>query len=157
MKILSESAIVRALAKDVGERITRKVIRALQALTDKLSGDDSGLETMWDEICAQVQTEESIFWNVYDETVQGIVLEHIRDLTDYERAAVWLQTNAGENWTYEEEGDRLASPVNEGDIAEYIAHRHIYGEAAEYSNARIHAYVAWSQREKWRLDRDGSD
>jgi hypothetical protein len=70
MKLLSESVVVGALAEGVGQRITRKVIPTLQALTVTLSGDDSGLETVWDEICAQVQTDESVFWNVYDKTVQ---------------------------------------------------------------------------------------
>jgi hypothetical protein len=144
MKILSESAIVRALAEDVAQRITRKVIPTLQALTDKLSGDDSGLETMWDEICVQVQSEESVFWNVYDETAQNIVRGYIRELADYERAAIWLLTNAGENWSCEDEEDRLACPVNEDDIAEHVAHHHIYGEAAECSNARVHAYLVQS-------------
>jgi DNA-directed RNA polymerase specialized sigma24 family protein len=157
MKLLSESVIVGALAEEVGLRITRKVIPTLQALTVTLSGDDSGLETVWDEICAQVQTDESVFWNIYDKTVQDIVLGCIRDLTDYERAAVWLQTNAGENWTYEDEADRLGYPVNEGDIAKYIAHRHIYGEAAEYSNPRIYAYVYAYQVRSHRADMDTDD
>lgn len=51
---LSESAIVRVVADQAAKRVTRKTITALQQVTDTLSGDDSELETAWDEICAQV-------------------------------------------------------------------------------------------------------
>jgi hypothetical protein len=40
-------------------------------MSDTLSGDDSELKTTWDEICAQVQYEHSIFWETYDEIVRG--------------------------------------------------------------------------------------
>src|SRR5215472_1762471 len=59
---LSESAIVRAVAERVAKRLTRKVIATLQQMREKLAGDDSELKTTWDEICAQVQYEESFYW-----------------------------------------------------------------------------------------------
>jgi hypothetical protein len=68
---LSESGIVSAVAEEASQRITRKVIAALQGMKDTLlSGDDSELETPWDEICVQVQDEESFFWDTYDEIVR---------------------------------------------------------------------------------------
>jgi hypothetical protein len=62
---LSKTGIVRAVAQKAAQRIAHKVIAELQLMTDKLSGDDSELETTWDEICVQVQGEESIFWECY--------------------------------------------------------------------------------------------
>lgn len=54
-----ESAIVRAVAQKAANWVTRRAIRELQQLRDTLSGDDSGLKTTWDEICAQVQLSRS--------------------------------------------------------------------------------------------------
>jgi hypothetical protein len=38
-----------------------------------LSGDDSVLDTVWDEIKEQVQNEESIFWHVYLQTMRDCI------------------------------------------------------------------------------------
>jgi hypothetical protein len=51
---LSESRIVRNLAEQVCLRISRRVIKALQQLTNgPQSGDDSCLANAWDELCVQ--------------------------------------------------------------------------------------------------------
>jgi hypothetical protein len=71
---LSEASIVREVANQASRRIARKVTAVLQRMKDTLSGDDSGLETTWDEICVQVQYEESVLWDIYDTTVRDLVL-----------------------------------------------------------------------------------
>ena len=99
---LNESAIVRAVAEEAARRLTRKVVVDLQRMTDKMSGDDSELKTIWEEICAQVQYEESFFWEAYDDTVRAIVGGYTAKLPKHEREAIWLQTDAGSDWDCEE-------------------------------------------------------
>lgn len=56
--------------------IVKEVISDLISLNDKnmlLSGDDSGLENIWEEICAQVQFEYSIYWDVYLDTLDNCI------------------------------------------------------------------------------------
>jgi len=66
---LSDAAVVRELAEQICRRLTRRMIATLQKMNNGLlSGDDSGLKNAWDEICAQLQFEESFSWDVYDET-----------------------------------------------------------------------------------------
>src|ERR1700722_2194133 len=90
---LSESAIVRDLAKRVCRQVTRRTIAALQKLNvDLLSGDDSGLVNIWDEICVQIQYEGSWAWDAYEETIRRIVTAQVEKLSAHEREAVWLQT-----------------------------------------------------------------
>jgi hypothetical protein len=132
---------VRAVAEKAARSITRKVIAALQQMTDTLSGDDSELETAWDEICAQVQEEESFDWDAYDETVRVIVAGQIAALPKYEREAMWLQTEAGIDWDCTELDDREAHPVCEDDIVEWLTREYVHAEAANWSNARIRAYI----------------
>ena len=69
------------------ELISDKVIQELIELTDKdflLSGDDSKLENLWEEICIQKQVEESFHWDAYDNTIENF----IRDEFEKQQEAV---------------------------------------------------------------------
>ncbi|MDT3776349.1 hypothetical protein PJI16_02090 [Nitrospira sp. MA-1] len=138
---ISESAIVRAVAEQAARRITRKVISVLQMMSETLAGDDSDLKTSWDEICVQVQIEASFSWDAYDETVRHIVEGHIVKLLKHEREAIWLQTDAGWDWAYEESADREADPEMDDDIVDYLTREYVYAEAGHWSNARIRALI----------------
>ena len=139
---LSESVIVRAVAEKAARRITRKVIATLQRMRTTLSGDDSGLKTTWDEICVQLQSEESLYWDTYDETVRSIVVVQIAALPKHEREAIWLQTDAGLDWRYEEPDKRESDPTMlDEDIVNWLSKEYVYAEAENSSNPRIRAYI----------------
>jgi len=138
---LSESTIVRAVADQAARRIARKVVAALQKMDDTMSGDDSELETTWDEICVQVQYEQSFYWDAYDQTVRSILAGHVAELPKHEREAIWLQSNAGNDWDCKDAEDREAYPVSDDDIVDYLANEYVYEEAGRWSNARIRAYL----------------
>jgi hypothetical protein len=140
-RALSESAVVESLAQEASLRITRKTISFLHQLKVTLSGGDSGLKTTWDEICAQVQYEESHFWDAYDETVRDIVRGFITELPIHEQEAIWLQTKAGINWGIEEPEDRDVYPICDDDIVEYLTREFVYAEAGRWSNSRIRAFI----------------
>ena len=55
----NNSDIIKALAHEIANKITKKTIFALQRMPYEtpLSGSDSGLTTVWDEVCVQVQEE----------------------------------------------------------------------------------------------------
>lgn len=138
---LSESAIVRAVAAEAGRRVTRKVIVQLQQMTDTLSGEDSPLKTTWDEICVQIQHEESNYWDVYDETVHAIVAGYVGELLEHEQESLWLQTQEGIDWICEEPEERDECGVNADEIVDYLVHEYVYAEAGLWSNPRIRAYI----------------
>jgi len=140
---LAEWRIVRRLAEQVCQRVTRRVIRYLQELVDGLqSGDDSGLTNAWEEICVQVQGEQSVLWDAYyDVMVRQIVSMEVPGLPEHERDAVWLLTPEGEQWDAEEEGEREKSPVAEDNIIDYLANEYVYPAAGNWSNPRIRKYL----------------
>lgn len=138
---LSESAIVREVVKEAAQRVTRQTIKALQGLKDTLSSEDSGLKTAWDEICVQVQGEESHDWDVYDETARTLVGQSLSTLRKHEREAIWIQTDAGFEWIGQSDNEREAYPVDDQDIIEYLVRECIYAEAGRWSNARIEAFL----------------
>jgi hypothetical protein len=56
--------------------LSRNVISELQKLKENhflLSGDDSGLTNVWEEICVQVQFEYSHSWDAYEDTILKFV------------------------------------------------------------------------------------
>lgn len=135
---LSESLIVWNLAEVICERVSRRAIRALQKMTEGMqSGDDSVLSNLWEEICVQVQGQESIMWDAYDTTVEQIVSGEITKLSVYEREAIWLQTPEGEDWDAEDEDSRSGYPIAEDDIIEYLKNKYVYSAACDWSNRRI--------------------
>lgn len=113
----------------------------LSAVYDTLSGDDSELKTVWDEICAQVQDEESFYWAAYDRAVRAIVSDYVSKLADHEREAMWLQTEAADDWLFDEPGQDDAVPVSDDDIVDWLTREYVYPSAARWSNTRIRAYL----------------
>ena len=138
---LSETTIVKAVATQAIQRLTRKAVADLQRMKHTLSGDDSELKTTWDEICAQVQYEHFFAWEVYDQTVRAVVEGLVADLPQHEKQAIWLQTDAGFDWDCEEPASRRSNPVTEDDIVEYVTSEHDYAEAGKWSNARVRAFI----------------
>lgn len=56
--------------------IVKETIIKLKALRGNkylLSGDDSDLKNIWEEICCQVQGEESSDWDVYINTIENFI------------------------------------------------------------------------------------
>lgn len=137
-----EKDLVKEFAEEIAERITKRTVFALQKIKNTLSGDDSGLKNAWDEICVQVQYEESLFWNTYDEIVQSFVLAYIEELKSYEKLAIWLQTEQGWGWAYDYDGQSDEHPsVFIEDIVQYITQEYIYSKARDWSNNRIKSYL----------------
>ena len=136
---MSESSIVSTVAHEAATRITRKVIRELQRMYDTTSGNDSELKTTWDEICVQVQYEESVHWDAYDQTVRRIIEVCLKEIPNHLREAIYLQTDAGIEWCCNEEGEDC--PVYEDDIIDYLAREYVYEEAGNWSNSRIRAFI----------------
>jgi hypothetical protein len=140
---LSAFTIVRTLGNLVCQRISRQVIRNLQGLNDKnslLSGDDSGLVNIWDEVCVQMQLEESCFWDVYEDLIETFVRSYVEKLPDHERDAAWLITFEGESWNCEPEDDRDPDPVFHDDIVKHIS-GYVLTTGNDWSNHRIRSYI----------------
>lgn len=137
---LSESAIVVEVARQALKRIVRKVIKDISQMGVTLSGDDSELANTWDEICVQIQFEQSHCWDVYDETVRAIVCGYVHEMPAYEREAIWHQTDNGMDWHCDELEDRSPHYDVETDVVQYITDA-VYSEANNWSNKRIRAFI----------------
>jgi hypothetical protein len=61
------------------DEIVDRVVSVLRGMDATLSGDDSPLASVWDEIKEQVQNEQSIYWDVYWEIMKDLVAGTIEE------------------------------------------------------------------------------
>ena len=152
MSTIQES-LIEEYAKAAGERVCLQAINVLEAITSTLSGDDSPLENAWEEICAQAQGEESFFWDAYQETMHSTVIGILEQLPHRDQVALWLQTEEGWDWHWDEEFVEEQSPrsergkntpqvpLNYDDIARYIVSQFLMQAAEKFSNWNIETYL----------------
>ena len=134
--------IIWKVADKECNKITRKIILYYQKRTDCLmSGDDSALKNTWDEICGQVQKEESIYWNVYLQDIYSRVKYEVEKLYIIMKQAIWIQTKEGIEWEDNEEEDYDQLSMCENDIIEYLVRDFILSTAGNYTNMRIANYI----------------
>lgn len=135
-----EARLLDSMAKEAVKRLVRCVILELQRMRELLSGDDSGLANVWDEICVQKQSEESFLWDAYDDTVRATVEKVLEKVSITEVQAIWLQTDEGEDWLVDNDEEDSDIPWFQDDVVEYIM-QEVYGVAANWSNRRIRRYL----------------
>lgn len=122
--------------------MTRRIIKQLRSMDQAmLSGDDSGLKNSWEEVCAQVQGEQSYFWDAYEDTIRQFLEDEVSRLPLHERRAVWLQTENGMAYLDLEEEDSGSVPYSVDDIVQYMLDEYVLPAAVEYSNPRIRKYL----------------
>ena len=138
----TEKDIIKKFAEGTAKRISDQTITALQEMTEILSGDGSCLENIWEEVCVQVQSEQSFFWDAYDDTVRSLVSAYIEKLPYHEKSALWFQTDDGWDWLYDQdEKSDEKPPVFDHDIVQYIVQKYIYDEAGAWSSNSIDSYL----------------
>ncbi len=155
-----QSDVLKIFAENIADRIVRKAIRELKQIKVTLSGEDSCLDNAWEEICAQVQYQNSYFWEAYEGTAWSIISQQISKLKCHELLAVWFQTDAGWDWDFspvisrehyenmsdiekEARQERVEDddpPLSIDDIERYIQHR-LYSAAEVFTNKRIEKYL----------------
>jgi len=134
--------LIKELADAEAKRICRRVILTLQKMKDcLLSGDGTELGNVWDEVCVQVQYEESYYWDAYVETVEQVIASQVERTPTNLKEALWLQTDAGFDWSLNNEGERDSPPYYVGDITNYLLHEYVLLEAGRWSNKRILAFI----------------
>lgn len=137
--------LAREWARKIRHDLINAVIQALESMggDSLLSGPDSGLRSVWEEICAQVQQEESFFWDTYLDVIADMVEDGVRKLSEAEQLALWCSTDAGMDWLCENQegvGSDLKPPIYVGDIVEEVKDE-LLSRAADFENPRVYRYL----------------
>src|SRR5438445_2183848 len=115
----AHDTIIWKLADRACNRISRGVVGTLQKMTEGMqSGNDSGLKNIWDEVCVQVQGQESSMLEAYLDTIRIVIVRTLPQVDLEAKQAIWLQTSNGLDWETNEKSEN--APVDDDDIAEYI-------------------------------------
>ncbi len=148
-----QETLIREFTGLAAKRVAERARTKLRKITDTLSGDDSGLKNVWEEICVQVQGEESCYWQTYQEVMYDIVRAELESVSKLEKVALWLQTVDGSGWLCdieeEEQNDSgsakrtdvPAAPYDLDAIVEIILDEHLLPMADVYSNRNIERYI----------------
>jgi hypothetical protein len=138
----TSSAVSPVAATDPCVVVVRKVITDLQQIDDRLLGDESGLINLWEEICVQEQSERSLAWSAYDESVRSLIEAHLEDLSKTERHEIWDRVRQTVDPDSAEQLDyRRTRALSVTDVLSYLAESFVYVEAAKFSNTRTASFL----------------
>ncbi|WP_148304913.1 hypothetical protein [Castellaniella defragrans] len=120
-----EKYIIRQFASRTEQVIVARSKRHLRQMTmdSMLSGDDSLLGNLWDEICVQQRSEKSFYWSAYVETIDEILTANVNRLDHAAVLALWSQTEAGFDWLYDHHTDENGSenvPLDYDTVIAYL-------------------------------------
>lgn len=126
--------------------IVNKAVNSLQSMPGNclLSGEDSGLTNTWEEICVQVQGEESFYWETYLDVINDFLASHLEELSQQDRLALWLRTGARRSWRKNGEYDKEVDNeplVAIYEICDYLRSA-LMSIAEDFENAAINRYLA---------------
>ena len=79
------------------------------------SGDDTPLKNIWDEVCVQMQTEQSALWEAYEDTMLRLIEYEMNKQNRKIIEAIWLQTEEGEDWDEENESNDEENIISRDD------------------------------------------
>ena len=146
-------------ARALGRDIALKVRAELEEMDEPLlSGDDAGLTSVWLEICAQVQGEESFFWEQYREMVVDMIGGRVQDRSTTEQQMLWLATEPGWDWLWDvvNAGEDPAPEhpgIDTGSVADWIWSEVLLPMAENDQDPRVDRYLEGGH-EEWLADDD---
>jgi hypothetical protein len=113
------------------DALVERVVTALnEEQSGGLSGDDSGLATVWAEFVDQVQGERSVFWRLYLDQVNRTIDQCLDGWGSNERAVAALATDGMTDWIGEHDepitavpGDALCREWVHGEVFDRVCSR----------------------------------
>lgn len=132
--------IIAGIAKSECKRISGSIIDDFERMTEGMSsGDDSPLNSIWDEICVQVQGEQSVIWGAYLEMIRVAIHFEVKKLDAEIQQAIWLQTDEGIDSEIDNVGNEAAT-FCEDDIKSYLQ-KIVLSAAADWTSEGIEKYL----------------
>lgn len=140
-----EQHIVAAWAKRLAADAISGVIDALEQMEPVLSGD-SGLANVWEEVCAQVQGEESSEWSAYENTIYDLLYTVVEGLGRDEQLALWAVTDEGWDYIYDHHDERNGIDNVSLNIRAIVSdlRNKVLSSAADYESPSLYHYI-WNE------------
>jgi hypothetical protein len=124
------------------KHVCERAKHALMKMPSYLAGDDGNLKNTWEDLCVQLQFEESTSWDDYQFTISQVIDGALQGCPPHEKLAIWLETPFGLEWRYSDEEESGIEPyVDDVELVKFIQRDHLYPMAHNWSNPRIRGYV----------------
>lgn len=142
--------IAKSLSDHLCKKITSKTIRWMQGFPTTL--DMGYLKNLWDDVCYEIQGEESYSWSYYNDMIISNVASLLEGQEDYEVNAIWMQSDEFYYQLSELESDGILKdsqyePINLScyihDISRYITEEYIYQQAESWRNDRLRQVLGY--------------
>lgn len=155
-----EQRLVAAWASQLSDKLIKDAIQSLEEMDSQemLSGD-SGLKNVWEEICVQVQDEQSFFWETYVETFEGLLAGYVEMLDANARLALWTLTETGRDYIDDHQDDDEAGldiPVDADEIVAMLSDG-LLSAAANHDSPSISRFLQRHEDGYDELDDDEED
>ena len=107
------------------DELINEIIKNVRDLPceSKLSGDDSPYKDVWEEFASQIQGEQSIFFELYTDIIEGCCQEIVKKLDRKELTLLWTYSS----YFYEDHDLIIEHAV------EYELYDRILRRAADYN------------------------
>jgi hypothetical protein len=94
---------IERTARELYDTLEHRVVNHIKALPDtcRQSGDDSGLADVWEEFKYQCQRQESAFFDMYLDTIDGLCAKPISEMDDARATLLWLWSEAFISWDFD--------------------------------------------------------
>lgn len=93
-----KARLLRRIAQATATEIARRSMETLRKMRHTMSGEDNGLKNTWQEICVQVQGDQSPFWDAYETAMTEAVGAALLEIDESALIAIWLETDEGDRW-----------------------------------------------------------
>lgn len=140
-----EQHIIASWAAKLSKEVVSDVVRSLEGMDATLSGD-SGLKNAWEEVCAQVQREESVDWSIYEDTIEDLLHSVVGGLERGAQLALWAVTDEGGGYISDHHADQcgvIGVPLTIGDIVSHLKGQ-VLSAAADYESPSLYRYI-WGE------------
>ena len=104
-----------------------QIVKVVQALPEdcRHRGDDSVLADVWEEFKYQIQQQESVFSDAYEDTIVAVCRDLVKGLSQHERDLLWLVSEGYFEW------DKRSGPPAKADDVTDALYRRVWARAAD--------------------------
>lgn len=134
--------LVERLAEYLSEYIAEATIRELRSEKDvRFDPGSAVLRSLWDEIVVQRAFQYGIGWELTEDHIKGIILQHVESLSPSDCLALWLNTDVGSEWSSRD--GKVEPPVNSFDIVNHMLRYFVYPKADQWAltDRRLRRYI----------------
>lgn len=111
------------LVDGIYTKLVQEIIADIKALPeDCRQSGDSVLANVWEEFKYQVQREESVFFEAYQQTIRAICANKVSKLDSVYQGLLWLWSDGYWDWSGEDE----VSEIPFGDTVEEALEQELY-------------------------------